>query len=1114
MTSEEKFNEGRRTFLKSAALLGGTAVFTGLAGERYFQQLDVWATSSSFPSGADGAHHFKNDYDVYQLAHPENIIYSACLMCHNDCGIKVKIQHGTANGQSVDTPVKIDGNPYMPTNLLPWLPTETPPTQAALWDGKLCPRGQAGIQAYADPYRIVKVLKRAGPRGSNKWTSIPFDQAITEIVNGGQLFSSIGETQTIEGLKDVLALTDPALAASMAADVQKVKSGAMGVGDFKQKYANNLDVLIDPDHPDLGPKNNQFVFMGSRIEGSRVDFSQRFTFYGAGSINWMDHFPICELSHHVAWHWASAQYTTSTNSGDGPGAAVNGWTGGGSAFKPDYSNAMFLIAWGTSPIEASFGPVNASERVTAGLAYGSLKIAAIDPRFSKTAAKAWRWLPIKLGGDLPLAMAMIQWIIQNKAYDSVFLGLANKAAATAKGYLDWIGATWLVRIESDGRASRFVRASDLGLDVPSGSKADDYFVAMVNGQPTALNAYDTSNAVVGDLFVNTTVSGFQAKSALQLLSEAASSKSFEDWCALAGVDPAAATEVVQEFTSHGHQAVVDYYRGPVAHYNGSYAGLAVGMLNLLIGNPDWKGGLTSGATGWGGAGSAFDVTPSGIANKLTPFGINQMRAGYFYDKSTLFDGFPAKRPWFPFAWGDPTHPGGYHDVLPSAQSGYPYPIKILLMHENNTANMTPANQGQISVLLSNAIPLVVAVDIVIGDTSMYADYVFPDLSYLERWMVESNSPQGMSTPAKYSIIRQPAAVPLTETVTVGGEEMPISMEAMLIALAGSLDMPGFGPNGFGQGVPLTRAEHFHLREVANVAVGGGKNDEVPDASADEITLFTNTRQFLPSSVFDLGTWQETVGSTLWPKVVYVLNRGGRAGPISAVYNGDYMGYPFGKLWNIFIEPFALTKDSITGQYYSGIPPYYPPSYSDGTPIDYTGYPFQLHTYKTMLVAKRTIPEYWSQLSILPYPHVLVNSQDAASLSLNEGDFVRLVSPAEQSGELDLGPLGKYYIEGPVRIIEGQRPGTVSIIIDYGHWGWGASDATIDGEVIVGDPRIKRGTNINPLLLTDKVNIGTGITDPIGGNASYWDTQVKLVKISSPPSIANGQYPTSDQSLWQ
>lgn len=157
-TREARFDEKRRNFLKSGALLGGTVLFSSMLRIDNAGVHATLASNSNSPSDI-----FENDYETYQLAHPENIIYSACLMCHNDCGIKVKLQYDKTNEQFA-TPVKIDGNPYIPTNLLPWLPMETPPAQASLWDGKLCPKGQAGVQAYADPYRVVKVLKRAGLR--------------------------------------------------------------------------------------------------------------------------------------------------------------------------------------------------------------------------------------------------------------------------------------------------------------------------------------------------------------------------------------------------------------------------------------------------------------------------------------------------------------------------------------------------------------------------------------------------------------------------------------------------------------------------------------------------------------------------------------------------------------------------------------------------------------------------------------------------------------------------------------------------------------------------------------------------------------------------------------
>ena len=90
----------------------------------------------------------------------------------------------------------------------PHLPYKTSPLVSAAVDGHICPKGQSGIQTLYDPYRIRRVLKRAGTRGENKWVSMPFEQAVKEIVEGGRLFSDIPgeENRIVEGLKGHLGL--------------------------------------------------------------------------------------------------------------------------------------------------------------------------------------------------------------------------------------------------------------------------------------------------------------------------------------------------------------------------------------------------------------------------------------------------------------------------------------------------------------------------------------------------------------------------------------------------------------------------------------------------------------------------------------------------------------------------------------------------------------------------------------------------------------------------------------------------------------------------------------------------------------------------------------------
>jgi len=258
----------RRSFIKTSALLGTGAI----AAVQLPWLLDV--------AGRSPGREIKPTAE-YTLAKPENIIYTACLGCQIRCNVKVKTKDGVV--------VKIDGNPYSAKQLLPNIPYDTPPAEAATIDGKICAKGLAGIQVLYDPYRLRKVLKRAGPRGSGKWRTIDFSQAIDEIVNGGDLF---GEGP-VTGLKDIYALRDPAAAKELAADVDNIKKKKMTVEEFKAKHSARLDTLIDPDHPDLGPKNNQFVFMPGRINRGRVHFAKRFMNDAFGSVNLFPHTSIC-----------------------------------------------------------------------------------------------------------------------------------------------------------------------------------------------------------------------------------------------------------------------------------------------------------------------------------------------------------------------------------------------------------------------------------------------------------------------------------------------------------------------------------------------------------------------------------------------------------------------------------------------------------------------------------------------------------------------------------------------------------------------------------------------------------------------------------------------------
>ena len=334
MSANEKPSSGftRRDAVRAGTLLGGGALVA--QGIR-----KALALGDAADAGA------LTPVQEYVLARPENILYTTCLQCNTGCGVKAKILDGVV--------VKIDGSPYSPWAMYPHLPYKSAPADMAKIDGHLCPKGAAGIQTAYDPYRIRRVLKRAGKRGEKKWVSIPFEQAITEVVEGGKLFANVPgeEGRQVDGLRSVWALRDKALFKALAEDVAKIKHGEMTVAEFKTKNAAHLDKLIDADHPDLGPRNNQFTFMFGRLKGGRSEFIKRFVLESFGSTNLHGHTTVCQGSLYFTGKAMSEQYLY-----DEKDKKVK-WTGGDKFYwQGDVANADFVLFVGSAVWEGGYGP--------------------------------------------------------------------------------------------------------------------------------------------------------------------------------------------------------------------------------------------------------------------------------------------------------------------------------------------------------------------------------------------------------------------------------------------------------------------------------------------------------------------------------------------------------------------------------------------------------------------------------------------------------------------------------------------------------------------------------------------------------------------------------------
>ncbi|MEW6375923.1 MAG: molybdopterin-dependent oxidoreductase [Thermodesulfobacteriota bacterium] len=126
---------------------------------------------SAFTSAAVGAHQIIGPFHTpialplqknTQNATEEKWTATSCMNCPARCGIRVRIVNGKA--------IKITGNPF-----------------SLVSEGKVCPRAHIGLQVLYDPGRIYSPLKRInkekGKGVDPQWISIPWDQALEEVVH-------------------------------------------------------------------------------------------------------------------------------------------------------------------------------------------------------------------------------------------------------------------------------------------------------------------------------------------------------------------------------------------------------------------------------------------------------------------------------------------------------------------------------------------------------------------------------------------------------------------------------------------------------------------------------------------------------------------------------------------------------------------------------------------------------------------------------------------------------------------------------------------------------------------------------------------------------------------
>lgn len=990
-------NLTRRQWLKVGLAVGGMATFALSYRDVAKRAIDGLINGTSGKITRD--HIIGNALIPEANAHPrwqqnpqQTIAMTQCFGCWTQCGVRVRVD------QQTNRVLRIAGNPYHPLShehhIDASVPFSTAMAQLAGENGldarsTACARGASQLEGLYSPLRILEPMKRVGKRGEGKWQRISFEQLINEVVEGGDLF---GEGH-VDGLRAIYAPSTP----------------------------------IDPQHPGFGPKSNQLLVTNTSDDG-RDSFLRRFALNSFGSKNFGAHGSYCGLAYRA-----------------GSGALM-GDLDKNTHVKPDWDNVEFALFMGTSPAQSGNPFKRQARQLSSARLRDDFSYVVVAPALPLTTVLAddhGHWLPVIPGSDSALAMAMIRWIIENQRYNADYLALPGAEAMQHADEKSWTNATHLVIADDlPGLAGQHLTRRHL-----DPSAANDPLV--VNEHNELVPASDCLHAALFATRRVTLADGrsLTVKSSFQCLKESAEKMTLAQYSLQCGVAEDKIIALADAFTRHGRKAAVVTHGGMMAG-NGFYNAWAVMMLNALIGNLSLEGGVFVGGGKFNGATDGPRYNMASFPGKVKPKGLSIARSKTAYESSEEYrdkeaagrSPFPAKAPWYPFVAGQLT------ELLSSALEGYPYPLKAWISNMTNPLYGIPGLRAVAEEKLKDParLPLFIAIDAYMNETTALADYIVPDTHNFESW--------GFSAPwagiaSKATTARWPIVTAATATTADG---QPVSMEAFCIAVAKQLHLPGFGDNAIsdsaGNHYPLNRAEDYYLRVAANIAFMG--KAPVAEAVTEDIEL-TGVRRIMP-------VIQQTLKTEEVRRVAFIYSRGGRFASDKSGRAENRVGNAWEKPLQIWNAEVAAHRHAITGERYSGCPAWYPARLSDGRSVDelfpLAQWPLKLISFKsnTMASASTVIPRL---RHVKPVNLVALNPQDGQRFGLSHGDTVRITTPGGQ-------------VEAQISLLHGVMPGVIAIEHGYGHREMGGAQHTLDGEPLPFDTKVKSGINMNDLGFAD------------------------------------------------
>jgi len=500
--------------------------------------------------------------------------------------------------------------------------------------------------------------------------------------------------------------------------------------------------------------------------------------------------------------WWAQQFGTINYAAHGGFCSVNMAAGGlytlGGSFwefgEPDWEHTRYLMLWGvaedhdSNPIKLGLGHLKGR----------GAKIVSVNPVRTGYGAIADEWIGIRPGTDGLFAFALIHELLRTDRIDLDYL-------------VRYTNAHWLV-IRDPGAADDGLFARD--------AKGRPLCFDRARGAPVDANSIDVQPAVVGEV---TLADGRIAVPSFQLLAERYLDPQYApdavgERCGIpADTIRRIARELAENAFDHelrlpvkwtdawgrehaemvGRPVAMHAMRGISAHSNGFHTCRALHVLQLLLGAVDTPGsfryqppfpkpipppnrpGRTRQANG------VLDAAPLGFVHGPEDLVVDAQGAPRRIDHA--------------FSWSYPLAAHGMmHTVIRNAWARDPYKIDTLMMFMANMSWNSSMNTAETIGWLTDKdesgeyrIPRIIYCDAFSSEMVAYADLVFPDPTYLERFDAISLLDRPISdADGAADAIRHPLFDPATQHDSDDRPRDVRGFQSVLIDLGARLGLPG------------------------------------------------------------------------------------------------------------------------------------------------------------------------------------------------------------------------------------------------------------------------------------------------------------------------------------